>query len=108
MGIIIKGMAMPKNCTDCLLFESTYHLHGCHAVPKSFEDMDMWNFVGDRPSWCPLIEVPPHGRLIDGDWLYRLVEADTENALGHTSFKDRVLLNIRGCRTIIKSEGEDG
>lgn len=67
MSILIKGMQMPKNCTDCPLFESKYHYHGCHAVPQSFNDMDMWNFVGDRPSWCPLIEVPPHGDLIDRD-----------------------------------------
>ena len=58
MSILIKGMEMPKNCMDCPLYESKYHYHGCHAVPKSFTDMDMWNFVGDRPSWCPLIEIP--------------------------------------------------
>lgn len=69
MSLLIKGMAMPKNCMDCPLFESKYHFHGCHAVPKSFKDIDMWNFVGDRPSWCPLVELPPHGRLIDADAL---------------------------------------
>lgn len=67
MSILIKGMEMPKSCSECPLFESKYHYHGCHAVPKSFNDMDMWNFVGDRPSWCPLIELPPHGRLIVED-----------------------------------------
>ena len=70
MSILIKGMEMPKNCYDCPLFESIYHLHGCHAVPKSFDDMDMWNFTGDdRPLWCPLVSVPPHGDLIDRDAL---------------------------------------
>lgn len=103
MGIIIKGMAMPKNCTDCLLFESTYHLHGCHAVPKSFEDMDMWNFVGDRPSWCPLIEVPPHGRLIDADMLTTVTE------MVNGEFKTYIeVFEITDAPTIIESEGEDG
>ena len=67
MSILIKGIQMPKNCVDCPLFESLYHFHGCHAKPESFNERDMWNFaVGDRPSWCPLVEVQtPHGRLID-------------------------------------------
>lgn len=69
MSFLIKGLQMPKNCIDCPLFESLYHFHGCHARPESFSDRDMWNFaVGDRPSWCPLVEVPtPHGDLIDRD-----------------------------------------
>ena len=71
MSILIKGMQMPKNCMDCPLFESRYHFHGCHAKPESFNDMDMWDFVGDKPSWCPLIEVPPHGDLIDRDALMK-------------------------------------
>jgi len=69
MSILIKGMKMPKNCNGCPLFESKYHFHGCLAKPESINNMDMWNFVDDRPTWCPLIEVPPHGRLIDADAL---------------------------------------
>lgn len=66
MSVLVKSMNMPKNCMDCPLFESLYHFHGCHAKPESFNDRDMWNFaVGDRPSWCPLVEIQPHGRLID-------------------------------------------
>lgn len=42
-------------------------LTGCELtrryVPK--DDEDFWK--NDRPSWCPLISVPPHGRLIDAD-----------------------------------------
>lgn len=46
MSIVIHGMKMPKNCGVC--------------------------FVGDRTickEHCPLIEIPPHGRLIDADAL---------------------------------------
>ena len=44
MSILIKGMKMPKSCGSC--------------------------FVGDRTicsNNCPLVEIPPHGRLIDAD-----------------------------------------
>lgn len=69
MSVLVRDMKIPKNCMDCPLFESLYHYHGCHAKPESFNDRNMWNFaVSDRPSWCPLAEVPaPHGRLIDVD-----------------------------------------
>ena len=46
MSVLIKGMEIPTSCGKC--------------------------FVGDRSicaNGCPLIEVPPHGRLIDEDAL---------------------------------------
>lgn len=97
MSILIKGMEMPKNCYDCPLFESIYHLHGCHAVPKSFDDMDMWNFVGDdRPLWCPLVSVPPHGRLIDADALIAAHEQVCSRSMK---------FNLDLAPTIIEAEG---
>ena len=59
MSILIKGMEMPQNCDKCR-FQSAFKLY-CDAMP--------YNFCGntddiERPDWCPLIELPPHGRLI--------------------------------------------
>ena len=84
MSILIKNMAMPKNCGECPLFESKYHYHGCHAKPESFSLMNMWDFVGERPEWCPLTEILPHGDLIDRDavaheiWLKHCEECSWE------------------------------
>ena len=62
MSILIKGMNMPKGCDECTCNSGIY----CNAMPIAFcgytEDED-------RPEWCPLVEVPPHGRLIDADAL---------------------------------------
>lgn len=66
MGIYIKGIDMPKNCADCLL-EDTYDGYNCRIVEKSAN----WGLEG-RPSWCPLVPVPPHGRLIDADEFFRI------------------------------------
>lgn len=55
MGVYIKGMEMPKSCTDCW-FEYAYEF--CES---EYED-------------CPLIELPPHGRLIDADALLSLLD----------------------------------
>lgn len=50
MSVIVKNMAMPKNCTGCPI---------CCGLPYQHRDVK-----GRRPD-CPLIELPPHGRLID-------------------------------------------
>ena len=60
MGIYLPNMEMPKSCADCFL-EDPYDGYNCRIIPKSAN----WG-LGERPSWCPLVEVPtPHGDLID-------------------------------------------
>lgn len=49
MSVLIRGMEMPKNCTGCPI---------CCGLPYQQRDVK-----GRRPD-CPLIELPPHGRLI--------------------------------------------
>ena len=63
MSILIKGMEMPLNCAMCKMWSICECLNDfddfesiCYAV----EDGDL---VRDKN--CPLIELPPHGRLID-------------------------------------------
>ena len=54
--ILIKRMEMPKSCEDCML--------------ESY--CGLWVLLKDRPSRhpdCPLVPIPPHGRLIDADAL---------------------------------------
>ena len=77
--------------------------------------MDMWNFVGDRPSWCPLIELPPHGRLIDADAFEYTCKfnycngcEDWNGLKCKTCWVDDMLGELENAPTIIESEGEDG
>ena len=51
MSILIRGMEMPKTCDDCFL-----PLQYCPYAMKPNGE-------------CPLVPVPPHGRLIDADAL---------------------------------------
>ena len=68
--ILIRGMEMPTNCDECriMVFEDTNceaELYcGCPIVFKAHPQG-----VGHRPDYCPLVPVPPHGRLIDADAL---------------------------------------
>ena len=60
MGVYIKGMKMPKDCWHCRFADPEEG--GCLVDQKTHGD---W----DEPDNCPLVDVPPHGRLIDADAL---------------------------------------
>ena len=59
--ILIKGREMPKSCYVCPCFNDEYY--DCQATGKDLGSIP----IDSRHSDCPLVEVPPHGRLIDAD-----------------------------------------
>ena len=65
MSVLIPGIEMPKRCGECPL--SLYPHSPCW---KNGGALDWEN----RPNWCPLVPVPPHGRLIDADVLAEQME----------------------------------
>ena len=74
MSVLIKGMEMPKNCYQCRMVDSCQYLW----KPYDLDDYsDLQNMIEEgftRADNCPLVEVPPHGRLIDADALHKLFE----------------------------------
>lgn len=60
--LIIHGMGMPSCCMFCPLSNGA----GCGLTnpPVLMTSKEM---LAHRPDWCPLVPVPPHGRLIDAD-----------------------------------------
>ena len=106
MSILIKGMEMPKNCMECPLYNGV----GCKATNRMFA---MFYNVAIRRDDCPLIELPPHGRLIDADALINAVpkaEADIfENCRYCTCLDSEQIKDlINDAPTIIEAEVEDG
>ena len=70
--ILIKGMKMPVRCEDCpmgheLNVGTCVTGYGCLATLNMGNASIRPISCGTKPKWCPLIEVPPHGRLIDAD-----------------------------------------
>ena len=72
MSILIHDMEMPTSCDKCRFcvngFTDDAPMYEC-AV-QSYENVSVLVESGGkpfdfRPDWCPLIELPPHGRLID-------------------------------------------
>ena len=73
MGVYINGMEMPKTCDDCKAFVCYRQWAGdsgdcfCGITKSDAKD-------GVRNADCPLVPVPPHGRLIDADeFLHRAI-----------------------------------
>ena len=63
MGLYIKGMEMPEHCDECYIREK-------NICPLTKTNVTGWGI----PLNCPLAPVPPHGRLIDADELFKEME----------------------------------
>lgn len=63
MSVYIPGMEMPKSCSECPL-ETDYGTCGFYSF---FVEAGHDSMPYSRRDDCPLVPVPPHGRLIDGD-----------------------------------------
>lgn len=63
MSILIQGIDMPKNCAECKMWsicECLNDFEDFESICYAVEDGDL---VRDKN--CPLIELPPHGDLVD-------------------------------------------
>ena len=63
MGVYIRGMEMPTSCRDCGIEQEWFW---CGAL-DGYQNTRC--FTNERREDCPLVPVPPHGRLIDADVL---------------------------------------
>jgi hypothetical protein len=66
MSILIKGLEMPKNCGECFackaeLSQEKKVIYVCCFTREEYVSDE------NRVEHCPLVLVPPHGRLIDAD-----------------------------------------
>ena len=68
MSVLIKGMKMPSKCIRCPV-----NLYGRCLVN---DDKDVSEATADAVRYkdCPLVPVPPHGRLISADELIEFIE----------------------------------
>ena len=74
MSVLIKGMELPKDCPYCKMayYNASDEFTGCAVVPDKRYAMHndaVYAKSTQRPDWCPLVEIPAHGRLIDADAL---------------------------------------
>lgn len=110
MSILIKGMKMPHNCFLCPLSV----MNGERVYCEVTKDEVLRAKIAQD---CPLIELQPHGRLIDADALMETFRERKRPTLsdGEDGSKERVryldfistLQAIKDAPTIIEAEGEE-
>jgi len=104
MSILIKGMEMPKNCNSCRLLDWS---NGCCSLTNEATTNRRCVY---RMEWCPLIELPPHGRLIDADALKEKVKEllSPKNTKGVLETMGAMFRYVLDAPTIIEAERENG
>ena len=67
MSILIKGMEKPETCSKCPFcqFDGLDLKLRCLVTDEDI----FFDAKKKRAGNCPLVEIPPHGRLIDADKL---------------------------------------
>ena len=109
-GIYIKGMEMPKDCRDCPCFSAEDVL--CQADGTIDFQMSAREMIhAERivpPRECPLIPIPPHGRLIDADVLFDFIRYIYKTAQGDArkAYSDVLCTIIAAGDVIPAEEGE--
>ena len=113
MSVLIKDMEMPIGCdgygTECPLLQWGFGEVYCRLTGKRFGSTeDRIKYAKERPSDCPLVEIPPYGRLIDADSLMnKSIEFDA--GLHDDTFDDGVLFVtdlIDAAPTVIEAEAK--
>ena len=96
MSVLIKGMEMPTNCCQCVV-----NMEVCKrgyryllAHPELYDK---------RADDCPLVEIPPHGRLIDADALRLLYDFSGYKPTGDMTEEefDRLMCRLPVIRAIL-------
>ena len=69
--VLVKGMKLPKSCTVVEKYTDDF---GNTNIETTYVCPIQWacgveKSTTERPKDCPLVEVKPHGRLIDADKL---------------------------------------
>lgn len=98
MSILIRGMEMPKNRKDCPFSD---HEAWC-LIPGDWRER-YYCPDNERSEYCPLIELPPHGRLGDLDELYKV--ANMADDFGADTLD--MLKLIADTPTVIEAEGSE-
>ena len=99
MSVLVKGMKMPKHCFECTFYKAM-------EVDHCFRDWCVLERAIEPkayvPDDCPLVEVPPHGDLIDKEKLLKYAGDcyDSENHLLYAVGTGTILL----MPTIIEAE----
>ena len=89
-SVLIKNMEMPERCGQCIL--------RCDCKQRIYMEQ--------RPKGCPLVEIPPHGDLVDRD---KLMQEFMDSDLDHLQRDDwkEVIQIVSDADVVIEAEGSE-
>lgn len=91
MSVIIKGMSMPNDGREWIMF-----------LRLTSGEVELFDPIGEDESvFYEAVELPPHGKLIDADALSAKLPAPIEDEYKH------VRRIIEAAPTIIPAEGKE-
>ena len=104
MSVLIKGMEMPKSCFYCP-FRRKINPDDiqCLVTRDVFEETFAGTIESRNRGNCPLIELPPHGRLIDADKI-TLTDIDLALCEDYKSLLSLYINKVESAQTIIEAE----
>lgn len=90
MSILINGMELPENCSGCAIRYEMF----CPLRHR---------FIADegRRKDCPLVPVPPHGRLVDADELHSALRKRAKE-FSNSEYGEGVKCGLADAREYIK------
>lgn len=101
MSILIRDMEMPQKCGQCKLFHAE---HPMYCTASEGHRTVGAPYGMPRPDWCPLVEIPPHGRLIVEK---TITEIRYHDADGYHIVNGEQLCELEiDAETVIEAEGE--
>ena len=112
MGIYIKGMEMPCCCKECIMWNNESSLYGgCLAVSEREGIFDGKTNMEVRQPYCPLVPIPPHGRLIDAETLWaginKICDRRDAGIISDLTCLQQILPAVRHAPTIIPAEEDE-
>ena len=100
----IVPMEKPKRCGLCPCFHAEHPMH-CQAVKAHKDKRIIAPYGAPIPDWCPLIELPPHGRLIAEK---TITEIRYHDADGYHIVNGEQLCELEiDAPTVIEAEGSE-
>lgn len=104
MGLYIPNAKIPVSCNKCYEIGLAHRLRdlGGHCPRMDLHySPDEQAFKGDRRVDCHLLDVPPHGRLIDADALMKRMWDETDCMISVPA------TFVRDAPTIIPASGKE-
>ena len=106
MSILIKGMEMPVTCCHCPLMgydpeiewdDGGRETQGAYICVITHELIDNTK----REEHCPLVLVPPHGRVIDADAFAQRIEEEAEKFVAMNQYDSGLRAGYRAAKKAV-------